>query len=301
MGYERLRANQGFYLHTSNFPFAELWVNLRYNSLTSMYTFEDTSRQFHAQQHYTDGFNDVFQNLDNSLRAWLPHIMAADDKAYYNYRTNIYLEALDQVYVSNTTVGSKTEVESIYMASNEILIRKSYKGIVNILNTDGKIQTNLANKQYYKYVKNLVYRLAITPCLPPYDDYLERKDASGTSPCPNLQSYWRTFEIQNQDVPVIAQCFIGMAPFTCPTLANHTVKLDEFAGYEFDVVRIKRCVAFKYVNGVPNADEVLACNQPCTVDQTDERSVRDVCTALSLSKEVGKTDDDDVEEQAVPV
>ena len=46
MGFERLRANQGFYLHTGNYPFAELLVNLRYNSLTSMYNFEDTARQF---------------------------------------------------------------------------------------------------------------------------------------------------------------------------------------------------------------------------------------------------------------
>ena len=44
MGYEVLRSNQGFYLHTSNYPFADILVRLRYNSLTSMYTFEDTAR-----------------------------------------------------------------------------------------------------------------------------------------------------------------------------------------------------------------------------------------------------------------
>lgn len=98
MGYERLRANQGFYLHTSDYPFAELWVNLRYNALTSMYTFEDTARQFHAQYHWSDAFESVYHNVDNSLRAWLPQILAADDKAYYNYRTNIYFEALDTVF-----------------------------------------------------------------------------------------------------------------------------------------------------------------------------------------------------------
>ena len=56
--------------------------------------------------------------------------MAADDKAYYNYRTNIYLEALELVYQSNTTAGSSTESEAVYLADDEIFIRDSYKGVV---------------------------------------------------------------------------------------------------------------------------------------------------------------------------
>ena len=56
--------------------------------------------------------------------------MAADDKAYYNYRTNVYLKALDTVYQSNTTAGTHTESEDVYLAEDEIFIRHSYKGIV---------------------------------------------------------------------------------------------------------------------------------------------------------------------------
>ena len=49
MGYEMLRSNQGFYLHTeTTYPYADLKVRLRYNSLTSMYNFEDTARQYHS-------------------------------------------------------------------------------------------------------------------------------------------------------------------------------------------------------------------------------------------------------------
>ena len=123
MGYERLRANQGFYLHTSNYPFADLLVRLRYNSLTSMYTFEDTARQYVSQYHYTDAFDTVFNNVDLSLRTQIPFIMAADDKAYFNYRTNIYLEALDTVYFSNTTVKMNTESEVIYLPEGQAFYR----------------------------------------------------------------------------------------------------------------------------------------------------------------------------------
>ena len=45
----------------------------------------------------------------------MPTIVTADYKAYYNYRTNIYLAALDTVYLSNTTAGFDTEAEKIFL------------------------------------------------------------------------------------------------------------------------------------------------------------------------------------------
>ena len=43
-GFERLRANQGFYLHDGDYPYADLFINLRYNALTSLYNFEPMER-----------------------------------------------------------------------------------------------------------------------------------------------------------------------------------------------------------------------------------------------------------------
>jgi len=41
--------------------------------------------------------------------------MTADIKAYHNYRTSMYFEALDTIYYSNTTAENTTEAESIYL------------------------------------------------------------------------------------------------------------------------------------------------------------------------------------------
>ena len=54
-------------------------------------------------------------NVDLSIRRQFPLIFAADLIAFNNYRTNIYLEAIDTVYFSNTTAGSETELEKIYL------------------------------------------------------------------------------------------------------------------------------------------------------------------------------------------
>ena len=40
---------------------------------------------------------------------------------------------------------------------------------------------------------NMVYNYAITPCLPPYMDFIERKDASLVAPCPEMISFWKQF------------------------------------------------------------------------------------------------------------
>ena len=52
--------------------------------------------------------------------------MAADDKAYFNYRTNIYLAATNTVYYSNTTVGMDTESEAVYLPRGQAFYRSTY-------------------------------------------------------------------------------------------------------------------------------------------------------------------------------
>ena len=241
MGYERLRSNQGFYLHNSNYPFAELFINLRYNSLTSMYTFEDTARQFHSHYHYTEDFNSVFNNVDFSLRAQFPFIKGADDKAYFNYRTNIYLEALDTVYFSNTTAESDTEAEKIYLSDNEGFIRYSYQGLA-ILEGTVKVEVQYSSKPYYRWFDNLVYNYEITECLPPYTNVKERFEAEGGTACPNLVEYYKYFSQSELNIPPILQCFTGIAPYKCPTLETHDKKMETFLGYPFTTTEL--CNAF---------------------------------------------------------
>ena len=103
MGFERLRSNQGFYLNATIYPYADLTVRLRYNSLTSMYAFDQD--QFHKQFHFDDSYEDVFYNYDMSLRRNLGQILSADFPAYNNYRQNIYYEAIDEIIYSNTAAG----------------------------------------------------------------------------------------------------------------------------------------------------------------------------------------------------
>ena len=96
MGFEKLRSNQGYYLTTGDYPYAELVVRLRYNSLTSMYAFDQ--EQYHPHFHFDDSYQTVFQNYDMSLRTQIGQILTADLPAYYNFRQNIYMEALDEVF-----------------------------------------------------------------------------------------------------------------------------------------------------------------------------------------------------------
>jgi hypothetical protein len=61
-----------------------------------------------------------------SLRATYAVIASAEINAYYNYRTNIYLPALETVFYSNTSVGNNTELEKVAINNLEILERSSY-------------------------------------------------------------------------------------------------------------------------------------------------------------------------------
>ena len=62
----------------------------------------------------------------------------------------------------------------------------------------------------------------------------------------------------------MVQCFIGVVPYSCPTLESHDIKLDEFPGYAFDLEPIYECVPFTIgKDGNPDPDEVLACEEPC--------------------------------------
>jgi hypothetical protein len=99
-GFEKLRSNQGFYLTTANQPFAEMVVRLRWNRLTQMYNFDQ--HQYNPANHFIDDFDAIFNAPDISLRAVWPKIYQAEVPAYYNFRTNIYLPALDKVFFSNT-------------------------------------------------------------------------------------------------------------------------------------------------------------------------------------------------------
>ena len=157
-----------------------------------MYTFEDTARQYHSQYSHTDSIKDILFNVDLSMRAQAAFIIAADNKAFYNFRTNIYVPALDEppfweepnfiptnaIFPSNTTAGNNTEAELIYLPEGESFLRNSYFGLYadQRPREDGTKRTEVQyiSKPYYRYIDNLVYNHAITPCLPPYNDVNER-------------------------------------------------------------------------------------------------------------------------------
>ena len=85
---------------------------------------------------------------------------------------------------------------------------------------------------YYKYMNNLIYRISDLPCLPPYTDIEPvYDDTRGATPCPDYDKWWFAFESINKQVPPVGQCFIGVAPFSCPSLYNYTDYVDEFEGY----------------------------------------------------------------------
>jgi hypothetical protein len=127
-GFEILRPNQGFYKSLADQPYAELRVILRYSSLLGMYTF-DYHHQHHSQNHFKNLDPDlIFFNVDFSLRRTLSKIINADNKALYNYRTSIYVPAMDHVFYSNTSAGNFTESENVYLGPGQHRIRFDYKG-----------------------------------------------------------------------------------------------------------------------------------------------------------------------------
>ena len=122
--------------------------------------------------------------------------------AFDNYRTNIYFEAYDVppfwtapdfvptrgIFSSNTTSGNKTEAERIYLSEGEKFLRYSVLGIFADSSND-KIEVSYQSKPYYRFIDNLVLGHNIIPCLPPYNDFLERiqDESRGATPCLNVE------------------------------------------------------------------------------------------------------------------
>ena len=113
--FEILRPNQGFYKSLGDQPYAELRIILRYSSLLGMYTF-DLLHQHHVGNHFNNLDPDlIFRNVDFSLRKTLPKIMNADIPSVYNFRTSIYVPAMEHVFYSNTSAGNNTESERVFL------------------------------------------------------------------------------------------------------------------------------------------------------------------------------------------
>ena len=128
--------------------------------------------------------------------------MAADLGAFNNYRTNIYFDAYDVppfwtapdfvptrgIFFSNTTSGNSTEAERIYLSEGEAFLRYSVLGIYADL-SNVKTEVSYQSKPYFRYIDNLVFSHNTIPCLPPYNDFVERfKDKSrGATPCLNVE------------------------------------------------------------------------------------------------------------------
>ena len=218
MGFERLRANQGFYLNAAIYPYADLTVRLRYNSLTSMYAFDQD--QFHKQFHFDDTYEDVFYNYDMSLRKNIGQILSADFPAYNNFRQNIYYEAIDEIIYSNTPAGQSSEAERVFLLPGEKLIRKDKKGGQTDTEGMNDIYVQLSYKtQYYRYVMNHIYQFIKHECLPPYTDTrADFNDASlGAYVC---FDYAKLLQIElGYDAsltPEIFKCYSGIVPYKCP-------------------------------------------------------------------------------------
>ena len=92
-----------------------------------------------------------------SLRAVFPLIYQKEISAYYNFRTNIYLPAIDTVFFSNTSVGNHTELEQVAISPNEILERTSWHQPRIRQNMEGQKDVRIADKTYNKYVLHLLY------------------------------------------------------------------------------------------------------------------------------------------------
>lgn len=82
--------------------------------------------------------------------------MAADNKAFYNFRTNIYFEALDEVFFSNTTVGSDTESEAVYLPSSRAFLRMSYLGFAKD-ERQTKLTTSKDSMPFFIFMDYLLY------------------------------------------------------------------------------------------------------------------------------------------------
>lgn len=82
--------------------------------------------------------------------------MAADDKAFLNYRTNIYFKALDEIFFSNTTVGSDTESEAVYLPESRAFLRMSYLGFTKD-DRQTKSTTSKDSMPYFIFLEYLLY------------------------------------------------------------------------------------------------------------------------------------------------
>lgn len=97
------------------------------------------------------------------MRAQMPYIMAADHSAYFNFRVNIYYEALDTVYYSNTTVGQVTEAEQIYLPPDKYLFRSSYLSkVATAPDFDPLLfrRVTFKSQPHFRFVENQMYRYA---------------------------------------------------------------------------------------------------------------------------------------------
>lgn len=130
-------------------------MRLRWNKLTQMYAFDQY--QYNEPNHFIDDWQSIFNATDMSVRAVFPKIYQAEVPAFYNFRTNIYLPALDTVFFSNTTLGNRTELEPLVTMPHEILERSSYLQPRIRLNRPEFKDTRIADKRFRRFVEFLIF------------------------------------------------------------------------------------------------------------------------------------------------
>jgi hypothetical protein len=205
-------------------------VRLRYNSLNKKYQFDQ--HQYMEKNHFIDDFDSIFHAPDMSMRAVFPKVYQAEMPAYFNYRTNIYLNATDTLYFSNTTAGNRTELEKLVIGPNEILERQSFINSRLRENPDKIKNVRVMDKTYAKYINFLLYYQDMPDCPPPYDTYSTNMELGN---CFDIEKFYNEFKYEfdinnktgevNQTaylwaLPEMFRCYTGVLPQVCPFLKN---------------------------------------------------------------------------------
>jgi len=192
-GFESLRSNIGYYLIKGKYPYAELWVRLKFNPYINLYSF-DTIQET-TQFRYTDPLDKIKKSKDYTLQSVYEELLDSNKTYKDNLRFVIYRnQDYSQPLLDESGSKRITELDKVFFKDTEKSARFNMKGEKYI---DGLDPTQMV---YYNFVQNIVDD---NPCPPPYTNFKQ-------SNCLDLQSIIVK--------PKILECGIGIQPQNCPDL-----------------------------------------------------------------------------------
>jgi hypothetical protein len=186
------------------------------------------------RNHFIDDYDAIFNAPDMSMRAVFAKVYQAETPAYFNYRTNIYLNGTQTLYFSNTTAGNRTELEKLVLTPVELLERSSYVNARLREKTDQFKNVRIQDKTFAKYINFVLYYQDMPDCAPPYNTFSSSNLELGN--CFDIAKFYadtkEDFRINNAAIaksndtaylayiPPIFKCYTGLLPQACPFLTN---------------------------------------------------------------------------------